>query len=632
MRIFITGATGLIGRRLVVDRLQRGDQLVLLSRDADRAGRMFAAEANPNITVVEGDPSRRGDWCAAVEGCDAVVHLAGAGLAERRWTRASKREIVSSRINGTRAIATAIRAAARPPALLVSGSAVGYYGETGAHPADESAPRGTDFLAELCVRWEHEAQQVASAATRVVLLRTSMLLDERGGALPKLMQPFRFMAGGPIGSGRQFVSWIHWRDQVGLIDLALREKNLSGPINAVAPNPVTSREFARAMGAAMKRPALALPVPWFVLRAAVGELADFMVMSQRIIPAAAARRGYQFLYPLIEQALPDLLEARQREPETRQGRAERRMRRTTAHRPRVVAATAAQSTDRDSVSLPGGQVATREPRPPAPIKLFAVDVDGTLLTSSGRLSPTVVQACRAAERAGCTIVLASGRPPRAVRSILQTLSTTGPSINHHGALIWDPAASQPIFHDPLEDELVRSIIAASRRIEPDLLVGLEVIDRWFTDKFDPKFGSEHMRLMQPDGVMPLEQALANPITKLNLLREPIRLNAVMEMLDDLYVRSLRIRVQITNPHLLQITNAKADKGVALRILAERMGLGPAQVMAIGDAHNDLGMIEWAGFGLAIGNALEEVKAAADVVMESNDEHGVAFAIQRYILM
>jgi Cof subfamily protein (haloacid dehalogenase superfamily) len=508
---------------------------------------------------------------------------------------------------------------------------MGYYGDTGARPTDESAAPGGDFLAELCVRWEHEAQQATSAATRVVLLRTGVLLDERGGALPKMMQPFRFLAGGPVGSGRQFVSWIHWRDLIGLIDLTLRDKNLSGPMNGVGPNPVTSREFAKALGAAMKRPALAPPVPWFVLRAALGELADFMVMSQRIIPAVAARRGYQFLYPLLEQALPDLIQAQRREPEARQRRGERRMRRAAPHRTSA-AVVASRSIDRGGDALSAGPTLTHEPRPPAQVKLFAVDVDGTLLTSSGRLSPTVVQACRAAERAGCTVVLASGRPPRAIRSILQTLGTSGPSINHHGALIWDPVANQPIFHEPLDDELVRSIIAASRRIEPDLLLGLEVIDRWFTDKFDPKFGSEHMRLMQPDGIMPLEQALAQPITKLNLLREPIRLNAVMEMLDDLYVRSLRIRVQITNPHLLQLTHARADKGVALRVLAEQMGLGPAQVMAIGDAHNDLGMIEWAGFGLAIGNAHEEVKAAADVVVESNDEHGVAFAIQRYILL
>jgi uncharacterized protein len=620
MRIFVTGATGLIGRRLVLDRLERGDQVVLLSRDVGRARAMFAAEANPNVTVVQGDPVQPGAWQAAVNGCDAVIHLAGAGITDRRWSERYKRLLADSRIEGTRQVVAAIDAVARKPAVLVSGSAVGYYGDTAGRATDETAPRGTGFLAELTERWEQQAIRAAGPATRVVLLRTGVILDDRGGALPQMMRPFRCFAGGPIGSGRQYLPWIHWRDEIGIIDMALRDRHLSGPMNACAPNAVTSRDFASALGVAMRRPALAPAVPWAALRIVLGELADELVKSSRVVPAVAARCGYQFLYPLLEPALRDLLT-----PPTD----------STSATPRGNARSPARvAPPRAGVTVNAGAAdgAVKPQRPPAPVKLLAIDIDGTLLTSSGRLAPTVVAAVRAAERAGCMVVLATGRPPRAVRSILQTLGTQGLTINHHGALVWNPAVGAHELHQPLDIELTRDIVAAARSALPELLIGLEIVDRWFTDQFDPLFAAEHMRIMHPDGIQPLDEVLTQPITKLNLLREPARLRTVLDALHASYIEPKRVVAHFTNPHLLQLTSSVADKGAALRWIAERNGWAREQVMAVGDAANDLGMIRWAGFGVAVANASREVCDAADVVVEANDQHGVAFAIQRYVLM
>ena len=241
MRILITGGTGLIGRRLVVDRLKRGDEVVVVSRNAARAADVLGA----NITIVEGDPVAAGPWQTHVDGCDAVVHLAGAGVADRRWTRAYKQEIKESRIESTCRVVEAIQACTNAPSVLVNASAVGYYGERRNEPVDETEPPGDDFLARLSVEWERHAGRAAESNVRVVTLRTGVVLDPQGGALAKMLPIFKLGLGGPLGSGRQYLPWIAWPDVVGLIDLALTDSTLSGPLNAVAPEAVTNRVFAR---------------------------------------------------------------------------------------------------------------------------------------------------------------------------------------------------------------------------------------------------------------------------------------------------------------------------------------------------------------------------------------------------
>ena len=306
MRILLTGATGLIGRRLVRDRAERGDDLVVVSRDAARAREVLEPDAADSLQVIEGNPMLEGPWQQAADGCDAAIHLAGASVAGKRWTRSNKALLVQSRIESTRQVVRAIAGAGRGPAVLICASATGYYGAA-EDAVDESAGPGDDFLARLAARWEDEAKRAGPGA-RVVSLRIGIVLDERGGALQKMVPLFRLGLGGPLGSGRQFMPWIHWRDVAGLVDLALRDRELSGPINLVAPEALTNRVFSRTLGRVLRRPSW-LPAPRLALRLAVGELADFMTMSQRVVPRKALDHGYDFVFPGLRGALEDLLPA-----------------------------------------------------------------------------------------------------------------------------------------------------------------------------------------------------------------------------------------------------------------------------------------------------------------------------------
>lgn len=306
MRIFITGATGVIGRRVVHDRLERGDEVVALTRDAQRGGRRLSAAGGQAPEIVEGDPTVAGSWQERLSGCDAVVHLAGAGVGDRRWSEAYKKVLADSRIESTRRVVEAIGAASPRPAVLVSGSAVGWYGDCGDRIVDETSPPGDDFLAQLCERWETEAEVAEAHGARVVCLRTGLVLDDGGGVLPRMARIFSLFAGGPLGPGDQFMPWIHWRDEVGIVDLALRDESVDGPLNAVGPHPVSSREFARTLGSVMRRPGW-WPVPRRALRLVIGELAEYALMSQRVVPLVAERHKYAFVHPLLRAALESLL-------------------------------------------------------------------------------------------------------------------------------------------------------------------------------------------------------------------------------------------------------------------------------------------------------------------------------------
>lgn len=302
MRILVTGGTGTIGRRIVADRIARGDEVVVVSRDAARAREVLGGGAG----VVEGNPMSPGPWQERAGDCDAVIHLAGAGVADRRWTKAYKQLLFDSRVESTRRVVEAIDAARHRPTVLVNASATGIYGDTGDRTVDETAPAADDFLARLAVAWEAAARRAAAGGTRVVMLRTGFVLDERGGALPRLLPIFRLALGGPLGSGRQYMPWVHRADVVGLADLALRNDRLEGPLNVTAPNPETSREFARALGGVLRRPAF-LPVPGPLLRIAMGELGRYALVSQRVSPRRALDSGYAFVHPTLRPALEDLL-------------------------------------------------------------------------------------------------------------------------------------------------------------------------------------------------------------------------------------------------------------------------------------------------------------------------------------
>ena len=296
MRVFLTGATGLIGRALSASLCGDGHEVVALSRGASPAGLPAGSRA------VLGDPAVPGAWQDELSRCDACVNLAGEPVAAGRWTEERRRRIRDSRVNATRNLAGVI--AGGGPTVLVSGSAIGYYGPRGDEVLDESSPPGDDFLARVAVEWEEAASQAARRA-RVVLVRTGIVLAAEGGALPKLALPFRLLAGGPVGDGRFWQSWIHLADQVGILRLALEDPAASGPVNATAPDPVRNRDLARTMGRVLHRPSL-LATPAFAVRAALGEMAEVVLASQRVVPRVALSLGYRFRWPALEPALRDL--------------------------------------------------------------------------------------------------------------------------------------------------------------------------------------------------------------------------------------------------------------------------------------------------------------------------------------
>lgn len=290
MRIVVSGGSGFLGRSLSGALRHAGHQVMVLTRRPARDGDLLWS---PDV---EG-----GAWTAAVHAADVVVNLAGEGIADRRWSAARKEAILNSRVHATRALAGALREAVRP-ALFISSSAVGVYGDCGDSEVTETHAPGSDFLARTCVAWEDEAAAVADV-TRLVLLRTGIVLAREGGALPQMALPFRFFAGGPIGSGRQFVSWIHRDDWVAMVLWAMETATISGPVNVTAPAPVRNVELAKTLGQALGKPAL-LPAPAFALRLALGELADTALLrGQRVLPAVALANGFRFRYPDLRGAL-----------------------------------------------------------------------------------------------------------------------------------------------------------------------------------------------------------------------------------------------------------------------------------------------------------------------------------------
>jgi uncharacterized protein len=301
MRVFVTGGTGYIGHALVAALVERGDSVVVVSRRAGPARERLGD--SPAIDVVEADPQYGGVWRERVAGCDAVVNLAGESVGRRRWDSRVRQILRDSRIDTTRNVVQAI-AAAPPdarPRVLVSASGIDYYAlDVDAAAAlddddqvDESAPPGDHFLARLCIEWEEEAHEAVKHGLRVVLMRTGLVVGGRGGPMDRWMDAFRAFAGGRLGNGRQWVTWIHLDDVIGAYQLALDSSSLDGPVNLVAPGRLRNADFARQLGSALGRPSW-LPVPGRVLRLAVGGLADYLLAGRPAVPAALHSAGYIF--------------------------------------------------------------------------------------------------------------------------------------------------------------------------------------------------------------------------------------------------------------------------------------------------------------------------------------------------
>jgi uncharacterized protein len=306
-RVTVTGATGLIGPLLVGALREQGAEVTVLSRDPAGARRRLG-----EVAVVAWDPMVEPAPAEALVDRDAVVHLAGAPIAQR-WSTNVKRAIRESRTVGTRNLIAGLTLAGKSqighcPRTLVSSSAVGYYGPHGEEPLDEDAPPGGDFLARVCVEWEQQASAARELGVRVVQVRTGVVLDRGGGALAKMLPPFRLGVGGPVAGGYQYVSWIHAHDVVAMMLAALADERWSGPINATAPDPVPNHDFSKALGKVLRRPAV-LPVPGFALRALYGEMAEIVTTGARVLPARALVLGYEFAYPQLEEALRSAIAA-----------------------------------------------------------------------------------------------------------------------------------------------------------------------------------------------------------------------------------------------------------------------------------------------------------------------------------
>jgi uncharacterized protein (TIGR01777 family) len=296
MRLVVTGATGFIGTALCAKLLDQGHALTLFTRGSPR-------DANTGTKRwLHWTPGTLREWDVAVDGVDGVINLAGEPIAEKNWTHTQRQRIEMSRIDATHSLVQACAKAKQKPKFLINASAVGYYGPHGDEMITEETPPGNDFLGQLCRDWEKEAIKAEELGMRVVRLRIGIVLGPGGGALKKMAEPFRFFVGATLGSGEQWMSWIHIEDLIGLILRIMQDPQIRGAVNATTTHPSTNKEFSQTLAKVMHRPCWAR-VPGFALRFVLGDMADMLLTGQRVMPAAAEKFGYQFRYPSLQPAL-----------------------------------------------------------------------------------------------------------------------------------------------------------------------------------------------------------------------------------------------------------------------------------------------------------------------------------------
>jgi hypothetical protein len=302
MKIVVTGGTGFVGKYVAGRLVESGHDVSILTRSS-----MRAKAAVPRATIIEGDPTKSGPWQQSAAQSDAVINLAGASIFSI-WTDSARKSILDSRILTTRNLVDAIGGSGRAK-ILINASAVGYYGSRlDDELLDEESPPGAEFMSEICVRWEEEAKRAARFGIRVALCRFGIVLGRSGGALAKMLPAFRFMLGGVIGSGRQWMPWIHQEDLSSIFSFLLEKSEISGPVNCVAPNPVRNAEFAKILAGTLGRPILLPAAPSFLLRTVLGEFSNVVLKGQRVIPKKLMEIGFSFKFPTLQQALEDLVD------------------------------------------------------------------------------------------------------------------------------------------------------------------------------------------------------------------------------------------------------------------------------------------------------------------------------------
>jgi uncharacterized protein (TIGR01777 family) len=301
-KIIVTGATGLIGRKLVASLIEKKFEVIILSRDVRKAKSMF-----PDVKdFVEWDYQKPDEWKSRLENADAVIHLAGVNLFAKRWNSNFKKMIKDSREVSTKNLVEAIIHSNNKAKVFISASGIGFYGDRNNEVLTENSTSGNDFIAEVCNAWELESQQLNKANIRNVQIRTGLVLSKEDGALKQMLPAFKFFVGGPLGNGKQWTSWLHIDDIVGMYLHALDNDKISGPLNAVSSNPIRMKEFAKTLGKVIKRPSL-FPVPKFMLKIIIGEAAEVVTGSQKVIPDKLIKNGYKFKFTKLEDALKDLL-------------------------------------------------------------------------------------------------------------------------------------------------------------------------------------------------------------------------------------------------------------------------------------------------------------------------------------
>ena len=301
-RIIITGATGLIGRKLSQKLFEAGHQIIVFSRNASAAKNILKQD----FVYIDWDYRKNDKWIESISSTDAIVHLAGINLFSKRWNKTFKEEILASRKETTKALVDAVKLSQAKPEVFVSASGVGYYGNCGDKLLDENSPAGNDFLAEVCKVWEAEAAEVEQCGVRRVSVRTGIVLSKEDGALKRMLLPFKLFVGGHLGNGKQWFPWIHIDDIVGIYFHTIENQNLSGAVNAASSNICTMKEFAKTLGKVLHRPSL-FPVPEFALKIAIGEAGEVVLMSQRVDVKKILASGYKFQFENLEEALRNLL-------------------------------------------------------------------------------------------------------------------------------------------------------------------------------------------------------------------------------------------------------------------------------------------------------------------------------------
>ncbi|HWP82268.1 MAG TPA: TIGR01777 family oxidoreductase [Bacteroidota bacterium] len=303
MKLVIAGGSGFLGRALIRRLLELRHSVTILSRNPDAARGRLPSE----VSVVSWDARSVGSWKDQIDGADAVINLTGESIGNKRWTKRQKEILLSSRIDSTKAIVEAITSARQRPKTLINQSAVGYYGNVPDGDVTEDHPAGSDFLALVATQWEAEALKAEELGVRVVMPRTGVVLSQDGGALPRMLLPFRLFVGGPLGSGRQWFPWIHLTDEVAAFEFILQNSSLKGPVNLTAPESATMKQFCAILGRVMHRPSWA-PVPGFVLKIILGEMAGPLLLGgQKVVPKKLLQAGYTFHYPNLEEALRNIL-------------------------------------------------------------------------------------------------------------------------------------------------------------------------------------------------------------------------------------------------------------------------------------------------------------------------------------